>query len=102
MKKVPGRWVEPLTPVQKGLLWKVCKPLQVIFSAFVHHYFGLCAKLYNCMSLVDEESDVWMHKGKWVTKSLKYNFFEYFSYSNYRYLRFCNSSFCSHGIRKAF
>jgi len=29
MKKVPGRWVEPLTPVQKGLLWKTCKPQQV-------------------------------------------------------------------------
>ena len=29
MKKVPGHWVDPLTPAQKGLLWKACKPNQV-------------------------------------------------------------------------
>jgi len=31
LKKVPGdRWVEPLTPAQKALLWKTCKPDQVL------------------------------------------------------------------------
>jgi len=30
MKKVPGRWVEPLTPVQKSLLWKACRPDKVM------------------------------------------------------------------------